>query len=115
MKKITCFFYLIFLSCTSTGFASDRPGIDPSGYDGETASSGHDASEITNNESKRDLQGQRQNLIIITPGDGLEMQKLREGKEIHLKFEGREFEGIEPHHFNERDSTIFRQRPDIDR
>jgi zona occludens toxin (predicted ATPase) len=113
MKKFTCFFYLIFFSCTSTGFASDRPGIGPGGDNVEPVSSEHEAPEMTFKEGKKETQEQNKDIIIVTPGDNLEVQELRESKEIHLRLENREFMGIEPHHVNERDYTIIRQRPDI--
>jgi hypothetical protein len=113
MKKFTCFFYLIFFSCTSTSLASDRPGISPGGDDVEPVSSGHEAPEMTFNEGKKEIQEQSKDIIIGTPGDNRSVQELRESKEIHLKLGDREFVGIEPHHFNDGDYAIIRQRPDM--
>ncbi len=110
---MTCFFYFIYFSCTSTGFASDRQGIVPGGDDVEPVSSGHEAPEMTFKEGKKEIQEQSKDIIIVSPGDNHEVQEVGESKEIQLRLEEREFMGIEPHHFNDRDYTIIRQRPDI--
>ncbi len=116
MKQFTHFYCLLFVCCTSTSLASDGAGIDLNGSGVERgSSSAHKALSINNYKGKRDIHRQRKDPLVIIPGYSREAQKLREGKEIHLKIEERTFEGIEPHHFNELDFTLFRHNPVSDK